>query len=500
MTQFDVFLSHNSVDKPWVIELKNNLLRYGVSVWLDQDEIRPGDIFVKALEKGLAESGAMALIISPESMNSEWVEAEYYRAVALSQNKKVALQLIPVILRDAELPGFLTDRSWVDFRDGANYPQSVRDLVWGITGKKPDRMLRVDIPSSQTNQPLSGSKRSLVSPYGTMLPDSPYYIERPADGDGWNTLNEERATTVYIQASRQMGKSSLLRRLAHRARLERGWITAFIDFEKFTKNQLANENEFLMEFCCMIADALNIPDEIDRYWSSRRRSVIVKCSNYLSQYVVPTVGQRFILALDEVERVLGKSFQNDFFGMLRTWHNDRAWDENYAQMTLLLSSSTEPHLFIDSVSQSPFNVARPLSLRDFNKSEVAQLNLRYGSPLETNQLDGLITLLDGHPFLTHLALYLISAGDIKFASLIDTAANEGGPFNDHLRRYWKMIMDDPDLQRALVKIMSNQAHPENRIYFRLKGAGLIKKDDTTGKVLMRNALYARYFEERTNGE
>ena len=41
--EHDVFLSHSSVDKPWVIKLKNDLLRYGVSVWLDKDEIRPGE-------------------------------------------------------------------------------------------------------------------------------------------------------------------------------------------------------------------------------------------------------------------------------------------------------------------------------------------------------------------------------------------------------------------------------------------------------------------------
>ena len=37
MTQFDVFLSHNSSDKSAVRELKRSLEGYGVSVWLDED-------------------------------------------------------------------------------------------------------------------------------------------------------------------------------------------------------------------------------------------------------------------------------------------------------------------------------------------------------------------------------------------------------------------------------------------------------------------------------
>jgi hypothetical protein len=144
MSQFDVFLSYNSVDKLWVIKLKDDLQRYGVSVWLDKDEIRPGDLFAKALGKGLANSRAVALIVSPEAMASGWVEVEYSRALSLAQKRH--LQLIPVILRDAELPGFLEDRNWVDFREESAYSENVWKLVWGITGNKPAEVLDLSAP------------------------------------------------------------------------------------------------------------------------------------------------------------------------------------------------------------------------------------------------------------------------------------------------------------------------------------------------------------------
>src|SRR5690349_24300839 len=111
--RFDVFLSHNSKDKPWVIELKRALEAQGIKVWLDKDEIRPGDLFAQTLEKGIEESKAVALIISPEAMASGWVKAEYYRALNLATDHK--LQLIPILYKQAELPGFLRDRNWVDF-------------------------------------------------------------------------------------------------------------------------------------------------------------------------------------------------------------------------------------------------------------------------------------------------------------------------------------------------------------------------------------------------
>jgi hypothetical protein len=43
---------------PWVLRLAADLARYDVSVWLDENEIRIGDLFVKALERGLAQGNA----------------------------------------------------------------------------------------------------------------------------------------------------------------------------------------------------------------------------------------------------------------------------------------------------------------------------------------------------------------------------------------------------------------------------------------------------------
>jgi hypothetical protein len=163
MPQFDVFLSHNSVDKHWVIKLKDDLQRYGVSVWLDKDEIRPGDLFAQALEEGLENSQTMALVVSSEGMASGWVKEEYYHALSLAQGKQSRLQLIPVMLRDAELPGFLAGRNWVDFREKSTYSQNVWELVWGITGTKPAEVLDMespDVPLIVPDQPEAPTEKA----------------------------------------------------------------------------------------------------------------------------------------------------------------------------------------------------------------------------------------------------------------------------------------------------------------------------------------------------
>lgn len=135
MKAFDVFISYKSEDEEWAQRIRRALQERGVLVWLDKDQIRPGDRFITALEGGLETSRAVTLLATKESLESGWVTDEYHRALTLSQQGQ--LQLIPVLLRDAPLPGFLTSRQRIDLREDALFEQAMDRLVWpGITGKR----------------------------------------------------------------------------------------------------------------------------------------------------------------------------------------------------------------------------------------------------------------------------------------------------------------------------------------------------------------------------
>lgn len=332
-------------------------------------------------------------------------------------------------------------------------------------------------------------------PYGTMRPDSKFYIMRTADDFCRLQFSKSQATTLFIQAPRQMGKSSLMHQTIYWARQTLHQPSAFVDFQKFSEKSLTDDEDFLVELCLMIGDALDIPEAIDQYWQGPR-SNIVKCSRYMTDHIIPQLKTPFILAMDEVERMLTSPLRSDFFGMLRTWHNDRVYDESFAQLTLFLSSSTEPYLFIDNPSQSPFNVAEVISLQDFSLAEVEELNRRHHSPLTKNQVTELMRLVDGHPFLVRSALYRVATGKIDFKALLAQATEDTGPFGDHLHHYLQRVLDKPDVKQALIHICRDHTYEENKIFYRLKGAGLIKK--VNQQVILRNNLYDRYFKERFN--
>ena len=137
MAKYDIFISYSTEDYAWVAQLTDELEKRGVRVWIDRNRIRPGDNFAEALERGLESSGAVGLVITPRSIASGWVREEYYRAIALSKTQN--LRLIPLLVEDAELPGFLSGRQYVDFcsSDHLDFEDSVSRLIWpGITGKE----------------------------------------------------------------------------------------------------------------------------------------------------------------------------------------------------------------------------------------------------------------------------------------------------------------------------------------------------------------------------
>jgi hypothetical protein len=138
MAQFDVFLCHNSVDKPEVIEIAKRLRDKGIKPWLDIWEIRPGLAWQDILENQINDISAAVVFIGSNGLGP-WQEMEL-RAY-LRKFVKNRYPVIPVLLASApkapELPAFLEGNTWVDFR--RFNPDPMDQLIWGITGKRLSR-------------------------------------------------------------------------------------------------------------------------------------------------------------------------------------------------------------------------------------------------------------------------------------------------------------------------------------------------------------------------
>jgi tetratricopeptide (TPR) repeat protein len=131
----DVFISYAHADQAWVEVLAENLHQSGLEVFFDEWEIGPGDVLVHRLDEGLRARNGV-LVVSPVALERPWVQQEYAAMVTRAVDKQ--LRLIPVLLKDAEMPPLLASRVWVDFRgaDGPVYEARVRELVTALKGER----------------------------------------------------------------------------------------------------------------------------------------------------------------------------------------------------------------------------------------------------------------------------------------------------------------------------------------------------------------------------
>jgi hypothetical protein len=65
------------------------------------------------------------------------VREEYHRALTLINGSPDERVLIPVLIDDAEPPGFLASRAWVDFRDASKHAEKLEELVRAIRREQP---------------------------------------------------------------------------------------------------------------------------------------------------------------------------------------------------------------------------------------------------------------------------------------------------------------------------------------------------------------------------
>ena len=100
--EFDVFISHSSVDKPYVAPLVSALQAAGISVWFDQTTLEWGDSLRSEIDRGLAACRYGIVVFSKAFLKKKkWTEHELNALFAREEpGKKVILPIWHGITRD----------------------------------------------------------------------------------------------------------------------------------------------------------------------------------------------------------------------------------------------------------------------------------------------------------------------------------------------------------------------------------------------------------------
>jgi len=408
--------------------------------------------------------------------NGEDIEFAYKYACTSISLEGIPEEMTPVIRRKSELVGV--------------------EPAEEIEAETEPEKVAIENPRSFASATVSAG--NLENPEGSVSLDSQFYVERPPiEVDCYETILKPGAL-IRIKAPRQMGKTSLMQRILHRGQ-ENGHRTAYLNFQSADSEFLTDIEQFLRWFCGMIADELELEDRLDQLWKGSLGSKN-KCTNYFKRYLLKAIEQPLTLGLDEVDQVFQHlEIAQEFFGLLRVWHEKGKNEPAWQKLRLIIAHSKEVYIPLN-INQSPFNVGLPVELPELTAGQIGELVRRHRLDWSESQVNLLIDMVGGHPYLVRKALYEMTRHRLSFYEFMEMAPTQGGLYNEHLRRHLLNLKEDDNLAVAMKKVVASDrpVRLKESQAFRLRSMGLVKRKGND--VIPLCNLYRLYFTERFDGE
>jgi tetratricopeptide (TPR) repeat protein len=234
---------------------------------------------------------------------------------------------------------------------------------------------------------------------GTLRRDAPSYVARRADEELYGGLGAARF--CYVLTSRQMGKSSLMVRVAARLR-ESGAAVAILDLTAIGQN--LTPEQWYDGLLGRIGQQLDLEDELEDFWHDNERlGPLQRWTRAVREVVLEKVKGQVVLFVDEIDAVRSLPFSTDeFFAALREFHNRRTEDPELRRLTLCLLGVATPSDLIKDARTTPFNVGQRIELTDFDEGEALPLAAGLGreEKLGATLLRRVLYWTGGHPYLT----------------------------------------------------------------------------------------------------
>ncbi|MBN3910128.1 MAG: AAA-like domain-containing protein [Nostoc sp. NMS1] len=337
---------------------------------------------------------------------------------------------------------------------------------------------------------------SLEFPSGPVSLNSRFYIPRPPIEEIAYAEMAEPGSLICIQAPKKMGKSSLILQLLARAN-NQGFRTVTLDFQQADKEVFTSLNKFLRWFCANVSRELELEPKLNDYWDEDMGSK-VSCSIYFQQYLLSALETPLVLVLNEVDWVFEyQEIAGELLPLVRSWHERAKGVEIWQKLRLVLVYSTEILVPI-KLTQSPFNIGLPIKLPPFTKEQVQDLALRHGLDWTNGNVESLMAMVGGYPYLVRLAFYhLVGKGGLErdLEKLLQEAPTEAGIYHEYLKQYVLALRDESELQDAFYEVINATSYVklEPALAYKLQSMGLINLEGDRSTPACE--LYRLYFRQ-----
>jgi hypothetical protein len=494
-----------------VTQLITALKERGYEVFLADSSLRMAKHGPQQIYALLNHCDYLLLLLSQLSAVSEMVTEEVQVAKKLQNlrdSRKPAIIPLsincPFNLLNHDLRGYLQETPWYEWRspdDTQTTIQTILELLSSTHAAKEVGSGESGVGKESFSNPHAAIPKYPPQPVaepelprGQVELASAFYMERPGIDQRCYEELHKPGSLIRIKAPRQMGKTSLLARILNDAR-EQGYATVPLSFQLADSQVFADLEQFLKWFCANVALQLDLPERLSDYWKGILGSKVA-CKSYFERYLLANTSSPLVLGLDEVDVIFKyPEVASDFFGWLRACHEAAKNQEIWRKLRLVVVHSTEVYVPMD-INQSPFNVGLPIELPEFQPAMVLELAQRHGLAWGMPEVEQLMAMVGGHPYLVRLALYHIARSEMTLEDVLETAPTDAGLYSDHLRRHLWNLEQHPPLAAAIKKVVdtSEPVRLESMQGFKLHSMGLVNLQGND--VTPRCNLYRQYFRVR----
>lgn len=164
-----IFISYRRVkpDMDFAYRLAHDLVAAGHSVWIDVEGIEGGETWNREIQRGIDECYAYIIILSPDSMESDWVRNELLYALREKRG-----EVYPVMYRAMKLPLELVAIQYIDFQD--DYDQSLVQLLEFLP--KPPPTVARPLEDDKRKEQVISNRQHVVRPTRERVRQRPSWI------------------------------------------------------------------------------------------------------------------------------------------------------------------------------------------------------------------------------------------------------------------------------------------------------------------------------------